>query len=180
MRPEVQGRLACISVLLEAGASVDLRPEGGRTPLHYIVSYKSPMYQAVIALLIKSGADVNATYFGGSVLETAAVSGVAATVKKLITAGAVGLDRALENAIIYSNQRNCGLLLRAGAAMPARDAGNPQMRAYIEKIRIAGGFKAYENAHRQRLVAIFAPKFPHLPADMLGRVLEFTWDIGGH
>ena len=44
----------------------------------------------------------------------------------------------------------------------------------------AGSYKAYENAHRQRLVAIFAPKFPHLPADMLGRVLEFAFDVGGH
>ena len=44
----------------------------------------------------------------------------------------------------------------------------------------AGSYKAYENAHRQRLVAIFAPKFPHLPADMLGRVLEFVFDVGGH
>ena len=44
----------------------------------------------------------------------------------------------------------------------------------------AGSYKAYENAHRQRLVAIFAPKLPHLPADMLGRVLEFAFDVGGH
>ena len=44
----------------------------------------------------------------------------------------------------------------------------------------AGSYKAYENAHRQRLVEIFAPKFPHLPADMLGRVLEFAFDVGGH
>ena len=187
VRPErtIQARLACISMLLEAGASVDLGPEGsdGRTPLHYIANYKSPSYQAVIALLIKSGADVNATYFGGSVLETAAVSGVAATVKKLITAGAVGLDRALVRAVAKGNQRNCAPLLRAGAALPVIVQPSAYQRTacdYIENIRAAGGYKAYENAHRQRLVAIFAPKFPHLPADMLGRVLEFVFDVGGH
>ena len=190
VRPEVQGRLACISVLLEAGASVDIGPIEGRTPLHWIVSYRSPAYQAVIALLIKSGADVNATFFGGSVLETAAVSGVAATVKKLITAGAVGLDTALVRAIANGKQRNCAPLLRAGAAIPAAEipqrtdfvdqAALADTRAYIAKIRAARSYKAYERAHRQRLVAIFLPKFPTLPVEMLGRVLEFTWDIGGH
>ena len=178
VRPErtIQARLACISMLLEAGASVDLGPEGsdGRTPLHYIANYKSPSYQAVIALLIKSGADVNTTYFGGSVLETAAMSGVAATVKKLITAGAVGLDRALVKAIAKGNQRNYAPLMRAGAAIPLSTS------TFCEKIRAAGGFKAYEKAHRQRLTAIFLPKFPALPVEMLGRILEFTWDIGGH
>ena len=58
--------------------------------------------------------------------------------------------------------------------------GFPQTRAYIEKIRAAGGYKAYEKAHRQRLTVIFLEKFPALPVEMLGRVLEFTWDIGGH
>ena len=107
-------------------------------------------------------------------LETAAVSGVAATVKKLITAGAVGLDRALVRAVAKGNQRNYAPLLRAGAAIP------PSSSTFCEKIRAAGGYKAYERAHRQRLVGIFAPKFPHLPADMLGRVLEFVFDVGGH
>ncbi len=178
VRPErtFQARPACISMLLEAAASVDSGPEGsdGRTPLHYIASYKSPSYQAVIALLIKSGADVNTTYFGGSVLETAAMSGVAATVKKLITAGAVGLDRALVKAIAKGNQRNYAPLMRAGAAIPLSTS------TFCEKIRAAGGFKAYEKAHRQRLTAIFLPKFPALPVEMLGRILDFTWDIGGH
>mgnify|MGYP003314384031 FL=1 len=50
----------------------------------------------------------------------------------------------------------------------------------MEKIRWQGGYKAYEKAHRQRLTAIFLAKFPALPVEMLGRILEFTWDIGGH
>ena len=123
-------------------------------------------------------------------LETAAVSGVAATVKKLITAGAVGLDGALVRAIANGKQRNCASLLRAGAAIPAAEipqrtdfvdqAALADTLAYVERIRAAGGYKKYEHAHRQRLVAMFAPKLPHLPADMLGRVLEFVFDVGGH
>ena len=114
----------------------------------------------------------------------------------LISAGAVDLDGALEAAVLHSYQRNCLPLLRAGAALPSWDPepapyggwrweelvpNFPQTRAYIERIRAAGGFKAYEKAHRQRLTAIFLPKFPTtLPVEMLERVLEFTWDIGGH
>jgi len=191
----IQERLECISLLLEAGASVDFRhlyiDSGSRTVLHRIAHNRSRAYTAVIAALIEGGADVNFTDGNGSsVLARAAASAPAATVKCLISAGAVDLDRALEEAITYGKIRNCAPLLRAGAAIPAAItqimsayttrgdlAGT---RAYIEKMTAAGGYRAYERAHRQRLVAIFAPKFPHLPADMLGRVLEFVFDVGGH
>ena len=191
----IQERLECISLLLEAGASVDFRhlyiDSGSRTVLHRIAHNRSRAYTAVIAALIEGGADVNFTDGNGSsVLARAAASAPAATVKCLISAGAVDLDRALEEAITYGKIRNCAPLLRAGAAIPAAItqimsayttrgdlAGT---RAYIEKMTAAGGYRAYERAHRQRLVALFAPKFPHLPADMLGRVLEFVFDVGGH
>ena len=191
----IQERLECISLLLEAGASVDFRhlyiDSGSRTVLHRIAHNRSRAYTAVIAALIEGGADVNFTDGNGSsVLARAAASAPAATVKCLISAGAVDLDRALEEAITYGKIRNCAPLLRAGAAIPA---GITQImsayttrgdlagtRAYIEKMTAAGGYRAYERAHRQRLVAIFAPKFPRLPADMLGRVLEAVFDVGGH
>ena len=70
--------------------------------------------------------------------------------------------------------------MRIGAHTCAYACIHPQTRAYIERIRAAGGYKAYEKAHRQRLVAIFLPKFPALPVEMVERVLGFTWDIGGH
>ena len=107
----------------------------------------------------------------------------------LISAGAVGLDRALDLAITNGKIRNCTLLLRAGAALPAvitapaPDAerlGFPQTRAYIENIRAAGGYQAYEKAHRQRLVAIFLPKFPRLPAEMLERIVIYSYESVGH
>ena len=186
-------RLECIAVLLEAGASVD-KLVYGATPLHRAVGdiYAPPEYHAVIAALVEAGADVNYADYSGSVLARAAGAGTAAAVKTLISAGAVDFDRALKSAIIRGKQRKagglriCTLLLRAGAALPAawtgRYATYDQRTActYIDRIRAAGGFKAYETAHRQRLVAIFAPKFPHLPTDMLGRVLEFSYNVGGH
>ena len=182
----IRERLACISLLLEAGASVD-SVYRGRTPLHYQAHNQSPTYQAVIAALLEAGADPNFTgtcpHVDGplSVLAMAARDGTAGVVRLLISAGALDLDRALELAN-DTNLRpgNCVPLLRAGASLPPHQGTYWRTREYIERIRAAGGYKAYEKAHRQRLVAIFLPKFPSLPVEMLERVLEFTWDIGGH
>jgi ankyrin repeat protein len=184
-KKRLQERLECISVLLEAGAAVDLR-YSGLTPLHYAAGNKYAAYQAVIAMLLEAGADPNFTdTYHRSVLVHAAAAGTAGAVRMLISAGAVDLDRALKHAIANGKQRSCTLLLRAGAAIPAgvfdaSDRGPRQTRAYIEKIRAAGGYKAYVRVHRQRLVAIFLPKLPHLPHLLLGRVLEFSYDVGSH
>ena len=188
---QIRERLECISVLLEAGASVD-KLVCGATPLYLLVSTTPPddradEITAFVEALVKAGADVNWAHPPSriSVLTMAAQSSTAGAVRMLISAGAVDLDRALKHAIANGKQRSCTLLLRAGAAIPAgvfdaSDRGPRQTRAYIERIRAAGGYKAYEKAHRQRLVAMFLPKFPTLPVEMLERVLEFTWDIGGH
>ena len=186
-KKRLQERLECISVLLEAGAAVDLR-YSGLTPLHYAAGNKYAAYQAVIAMLLEAGADPNFTdTYHRSVLVHAAAAGTAGAVRMLISAGAVDLDGALAKAMFYhSAARNCALLLRAGAALPAaRDivtlSGDPTApQVYIEKVRAAGSYKAYEKAHRQRLAAMFLQKFPALPSEMLERVVEFTWDIGGH
>ena len=184
-KKRLQERLECISVLLEAGAAVDLK-YSGLTPLHYAAGNKYAAYQAVIAMLLEAGADPNFTdTYHRSVLVHAAAAGTAGAVRMLISAGAVDLDRAMKHAIANGKQRSCTLLLRAGAAIPAgvfdaSDRGPRQTRAYIEKIRAAGGYKAYVRVHRQRLVAMFLPKLPHLPHLLLGRVLEFSYDVGSH
>ena len=187
----IRESLECISVLLEAGASVDL-VHSGKTVLHWIAECESAECQLIIAALLEAGADPNFTqtsgpFTGRSVLALAAQHGSAGAVRMLISAGAVDLDRALELAIETGKQRNCTPLLRAGAAIPATiefDFTYYYWRrtvcAYLEKIRTAGCFEAYEKAHRQRLVKMFLPKFPALPIEMLERVLEFTWDIGAH
>mmetsp|Transcript_3249 Transcript_3249/g.7930 ORF Transcript_3249/g.7930 Transcript_3249/m.7930 type:complete len:260 (+) Transcript_3249:74-853(+) len=183
----LQERLECISMLLEAGARISGRES---TPLHYAAKNESPAYHPVITLLMESGADVNAVnFFGDSVLASAAESGTAAAVRMLISAGAVDFDRALDLAITSGKRRNCAQLLRAGATLPAvitapppwrQRPGFPQTRAYIENIRAAGGYKAYEKAHRQRLVAIYLPKFSRLPAEMLERIVIYSYESVGH
>ena len=51
---------------------------------------------------------------------------------------------------------------------------------YLDKVRRAGGFIPYERAHRTRLAAIFIPKFPQLPAEVVHHILPFWADVGGH
>ena len=184
---QIRERLECISVLLEAGASVD-KLVCGATPLYLLVSTTPPEDRAdeiaaLVEALVKAGADVNWAHPPSqiSVLTMAAQSSTAGAVRMLISAGAVDLTTALEFAIDNDKQRNCAPLLRAGAAIPVTITATPSPTdVYIEKITAAGGYKAYEKAHRQRLVAMFLAKFPMLPVEMLGRVVDFSWDIGGH
>ena len=60
---------------------------------------------------------------------------------------------------------------------------NPLIKAAkvcdIDKVRRAGGFIPYERAHRMRLAAIFIPKFPQLPAEVVHHLLPFWADVGG-
>ena len=185
---QMRERLEIISLLLEAGASVDLVASVGQTPLHHAAHSESQAYHAVIAALLEAGADPNftTTRWGESVLATAASMGSAGTVRMLLSAGAVDLDRALESAIENGKQRNCTPLLRAGAAIPWHVSqewpvrSDPQTLAYIRRIRATwGGFKAYEKAHRQHLAAIFLAKFPVLPVEMLERIVEFSYNVAG-
>ena len=49
---------------------------------------------------------------------------------------------------------------------------------YLARVVAAGGFRAYEKAHRARLVATFAPKFSHLPEEVVGVVMMFYAHVG--
>ena len=48
---------------------------------------------------------------------------------------------------------------------------------YILKVVSAGGFPAYEKAHRARLVATFVPKL-RIPADVVPLVVDFWAHVG--
>ena len=66
------------------------------------------------------------------------------------------------------------LLLAAGATIPS-ETTNP----YLRKVAAAGGFKAYEKAHRQALATKFAAKaFPRLPTDVAAQVVAFAFHVG--
>ena len=44
----------------------------------------------------------------------------------------------------------------------------------------AGGFRAYERNHLNALAATFLPKLPSLPPELVRRVVEYAFDVGGH
>ena len=50
--------------------------------------------------------------------------------------------------------------------------------SYVKRVHFAGGFRAYEKEHLAALVATFAPKFSHLPKELVGVVMMFYAHVG--
>ena len=78
------------------------------------------------------------------------------------------------------------LLLRAGAHISAEEIYRicrsgvlpDPLGRYLFKVIAAGGFTAYERAHRARLVAMLVPKLTHMPADNIPLVVDFWCHVG--
>ena len=69
------------------------------------------------------------------------------------------------------------LLVANGATIPPDGADADD--AYLCKVRAAGGFPAYEMAHRMRLTATCARVvFPRLPVDAVSHVVAFAFHTG--
>ena len=51
---------------------------------------------------------------------------------------------------------------------------------YLRKVAAAGGYRNYERDHLSSLANIFSPKFSCLPPEMVRRVVEYAFDVGGH
>ena len=180
---KVREREAIVAALLRAGANVDAR--GDETPLKAAVWDRRGPPSDIVAMLIAAGADVEATDANGFfVLYTAAQSGSAKTVSRLLAAGADPHRRlrgtgptVLEGATLTNNVRAYAPLLRAGATLPPANYYN----AYLRKIAATpGGYPAFERAHRARLAAIFIPKFPRLPVEVIHHIVSIWADCGGH
>jgi len=90
----------------------------------------------------------------------------------------------MERAIAHGRRRIWPVLLRAGAILPAVEVrttsyNTHRTHPYLRKLDAAGGWKAYEKAHRTRLLAIFAPKFTRLvPPELVARIVEYSFHIG--
>ena len=50
--------------------------------------------------------------------------------------------------------------------------------AYLRKVAAAGGFPAYEKAHRQALDALAAKAFVRLPTEVAAHVVPFAFHVG--
>ena len=140
---------AVVAALIKAGAEVNRGDSINMTPLYFACARSDSDAKPVLILLIRNGADINANDRYG--------------------------DTPLEWAIHYSSYRFFPILLRAGAALPAR-----RTNAYIRKVIAAGGFRQYECNHLNALTATFAPKFAHLPPEMVRRVVEYAFHAGDY
>ena len=76
------------------------------------------------------------------------------------------------------------ILLRGGAFIPTdsdhyEEWVTVRAHPYLQKIDAAGGWKAYEKAHRTRLLATFVPKFTHLvPPELVPLIVEYAFHFG--
>ena len=162
-----------------------------------------------VSLLIEAGADVDAVCnldrFRYTAIWFAAHSGRRKLVAALIAAGVstslhVGggsFDRPLRP--VERGLNDCGhdgnqlhilwQLLRAGSPLPRIDRTkwmqpdaeefNSAAAGYVNAVAAAGGYVAYEKAHRAKLAAIFAPKLLRLPAEVIPTIVGF-WAYTGH
>ena len=80
---------------------------------------------------------------------------------------------ALAWALRHRKRRIYPLLLATGATFPlhAEDA-------YLRKVAAAGGYRAYEKAHRQALDALAAKAFVRLPTEVAAHVVPFAFHVG--
>ena len=186
--------VACMKLLIEAGADLNLRDERGVgwAPLHVAATHDHP---GLVACLLEAGANVNRLSRQGQSPLYIAIEcrGSPDCVALLIRAGAavnvrdnsgrtpldIGTSTTCMSFLRSSpvrKYRNCAHLLRAGATLPAETEDD-----YLRKVIAAGSFRNYERAHLNALAGTFAPKFSRLlPPEMVRRVLEFAYPVGDH
>ena len=163
---------AVVSMLLRAGADVRMATADGMTPLHMAAIWG--MWY-IIPMLLAAGAEVDAIMH----IFLGAPSNTGLRGPKLPE---TPLDSALRSlhgqTSVQNRNRVFRMLIRAGARIPTQfDRAHAP---YVDKVARAGGYTQYEKAHRTRLAAIFLPKFPGLPAEVVHHIVSILWDCGGH
>ena len=175
-------RVRCFELLREAGANLEARTGGhpqGSTVVHYAADSGSP---EILSLLIEAGVNVNVANDGGyTPLHWAArgdFSRALESVELLLKAGAAVNVRSETGSTPFAvalrrgdNRRMWPLFLRAGADIPTNNTD-----PYIVRVRNAGGFKRYEQAHLARITAIL--ETPMLPPELVRKILEFWLHAG--
>ena len=175
-------RVRCFELLREAGANLEARTGGhpqGSTVVHYAADSGSP---EILSLLIEAGVNVNVANDGGyTPLHWAArgdFSRALESVELLLKAGAAVNVRSETGSTPFAvalrrgdNRRMWPLFLRAGAEIPPG-----HNHPYLVRVRRAGGFKKYEQAHLARLTAIL--ETPLLPPELVRKILEFWLHAG--
>ena len=168
-------RAACFELLRDAGANLEASDSEGYRPLHFAARSKSV---ELVSLLVQARVNVNATGNGGvTALHLAGRRGAADCIEVLLAAGA-DIDartsagrRPFDMAITRPYHPMWPLFLRAGAEIPT-DNTDP----YIVRVRNAGGFQRYAQAHIARIASIL--ETPLLPPELVRKVLAFWLHAG--
>ena len=179
-------RVACFKLLRDAGANLEARTAGnpqGSTVLHYAAN--GGCFE-ILSLLIEAGVNVNVTNTSGytplhwaalgdeyiELVELLLKAGAAVNVRaKEVLSSASGGGTPFDVALKNINCRVWPLFLRAGAEIPPG-----HNHPYLVRVRRAGGFKKYEQAHLARLTAIL--ETPLLPPELVRKILEFWLHAG--
>ena len=169
-------RAACFELLRDAGANLEASDSEGYRPLHFAARSKSV---ELVSLLVQARVNVDAAGNSGvTALHLAGRRGAADCVEVLLAAGA-SLDarlspsgmRPFDIAITRPYHRMWPLFLRAGAEIPTDNT-----KPYLVRVRNAGGFQRYAQAHVARIAAIL--ETPLLPPELVRKVLAFHLHAG--
>ena len=195
------GDVAALREALAAGAHVDAKRTDhagvSRTPLarvlHPMKTIPSERRTACVRALLLAGASPSAPITHGgnpyTALHDAAYLGLYTVCRLLLDAGAdvnaphnvVGdPNTPIHYAVNRSHQKVIALLLSRGA-VDGPNVDRLVRSSYLQKVRAAGSFAAYEKQHRAKLVAMLAPKFAHvLPPELVSVVITFWAPVGLH
>jgi len=193
---------------LAAGGDVHVRETGGWTPIHKVlyrgdnVEMVTMLLKAGIdvnACTIANCTHLHLAVSQGRVDCVAALLAAGASLTVIY-------NRCTPLEYVTNRYDNCRrivpLLLRAGSDMPSLDrlpygetdqpfphvkpfGGSDRqiLQNYLRKILLSGPkgrgtFATYEKAHRAKLSAIFVPKFPQLPAEIVPTIVAFAFHTG--
>ena len=172
MYAAISGDLDIVKILISAGSDVNALciPHGAAIPRYSAVDMAALPYRSrdpeecdtMVETLLRAGANPNPPEMDGTI--------------------AIHIHMT----IAHGRRRVWPLLLRAGAILPTGEQAHflhgydiHRAHPYLLKIDAAGGFKAYEKAHRTKLLATFTPKFTHLvPPELVPIIVEFSFHVG--
>ena len=139
-----------VSLLVQARVNVDATANHNATALHLAARSSRRGAPDCVEVLLAAGADIHARTSAGRRPFDLAITNVAPT---------------------HRSHRIWPLFLRAGAELPA-DNTDP----YLVRVRNAGGFQRYAQAHVARIASIL--ETPLLPQELVRKVLEFHLHAG--
>ena len=167
---------ACFKLLRDAGANLEAVDCHRWTPLHRAANVQNV---EIVSLLVEAGANVNAvSVVDWTPLHYAALWSRAVDCVEVLLAAGADIDARDDSgrtpfdiALANDKRRLWPLFLRAGAEIPNSS------RPYIVRVRNAGGFKKYAQAHLARITPTFSSML-RLPAQPARRVAEFWLHAG--